>query len=127
MRNLRRRRLKCWITGLPAAVGDQEIILGEGETREADMTDRISDNAARSRYELDVDGKIVFANYRRVGSTLHIPYVEAPPSLRGTGAAGRLMRGVMETARAEGLKVVPICGYASAWIHRHHEYHDLLE
>ena len=91
------------------------------------MTDRITDNAARSRYELDVDGKIVFANYRRVGSTLHIPYVEAPPSLLGTGAAGRLMRGVMETARAEGLKVVPICSYASAWIRRHREYHDLLE
>ena len=49
------------------------------------------------------------------------------PSLRGTGAAGRLMRGVMETARAEGLKVVPICSYASAWIRRHREYHDLLE
>jgi predicted GNAT family acetyltransferase len=91
------------------------------------MADRITDNAARSRYELDVDGKIVFANYRRVGSTLHIPYVEAPPSLRGTGAAGRLMRGMMETARAEGLKVVPICSYASAWIRRHREYHDLLE
>src|SRR3954453_18265721 len=91
-----------------------------------DMTDRITDNAARSRYELDVDGKIVFANYRRVGSTLHIPYVEAPPSLRGTGAAGRLMQGVMETARAEGLKVVPICSYAAAWIRRHREYHDLL-
>jgi uncharacterized protein len=33
----------------------------------------------------------------------------------------------METARAEGLKVVPICSYASAWIRRHREYHDLLE
>ena len=86
----------------------------------------VKDNPARSRYELDVDGRIVFASYRRQGSTLYIPYVEAPPSLRGTGAAGRLMEGVMEHARAQRLKIVPICGNAALWIRRHAEYHDLL-
>jgi predicted GNAT family acetyltransferase len=90
------------------------------------MTEPVKDNAARSRFELDVDGRTVFASYRRQGSTLYIPYVEAPPSLRGTGAAGRLMQGVMDIARAEKLTVVPICSYASLWIRRHREYHDLL-
>lgn len=90
------------------------------------MTPSVKDNPAQSRFELDVDGRIVFADYRRQGSTLYIPYVEAPPSLRGTGAAGWLMRGVMDIARAEKLRVVPICGYASRWIRRHREYHDLL-
>lgn len=90
------------------------------------MSSAVKDNPAKSRYELEVDGKIVFADYRRDVSTLYIPHVEAPPSLRGTGAAGRLMEGVMETARAEGLKVVPICGYAAMWIRRHEQYHDLL-
>ena len=90
------------------------------------MASAVKDNPAKSRYELEVEGKIVFANYRRDATTLYIPYVEAPPSLRGTGAAGRLMEGVMQTARAEGLKVVPICGYAAMWIQRHGEYHDLL-
>ena len=90
------------------------------------MTTPVKDNPAQSRYELDVDGRIVYANYRRQGSTLYIPYVEAPPSLRGTGAAGRLMEGVMEHARAERLKIVPICGYAALWMRRHREHHDLL-
>ncbi|HSV30185.1 MAG TPA: GNAT family N-acetyltransferase [Candidatus Omnitrophota bacterium] len=87
----------------------------------------VTDNPARSRFELNVDGKIAFANYRRDGDVLTIPHVEAPPSLRGTGAAGELMKGVMEIARAQGLKVVPICSYASLWIRRHREYHDLLK
>lgn len=90
------------------------------------MSTPIKDNPDKRRFELDVDGRIVFANYRRDGSTLYIPYVEAPPSLRGTGAAGRLMQGVMEFARAEKLKVIPICGYAAYWVRRHREYHDLL-
>jgi hypothetical protein len=90
------------------------------------MTDSVRDNQARSRYELEVDRQIVFATYSRDGSTLYIRHVEAPPPLRGTGAAGRLMRAIMETARADGLKVVPFCSYAAFWIRRHREYHDLL-
>jgi len=32
----------------------------------------------------------------------------------------------MEIARAEGLRVKPLCWYAAGWIQRHREYHDLL-
>ncbi|MBP2230566.1 putative GNAT family acetyltransferase [Azospirillum agricola] len=85
-----------------------------------------SDNRAKNRFELAVGGQTVFADYRRSGGTLLISYVEAPPSLRGTGAAGRLMEGVMGQARAEGLKVVPVCSYAALWIQRHKQHADLL-
>lgn len=82
------------------------------------MTDAFSHNPAKSRYELEVDGRIAFADYQRSGSRLVIPHVEADPALRGTGAAGRLMGKVAETARSEGMKIVPLCGYASAWLRR---------
>jgi predicted GNAT family acetyltransferase len=52
--------------------------------------------------------------------------VESPPSLRGTGAAGRLMQGVTELARAQNLRIVPICSYAAAWMRRHRDSQDLL-
>lgn len=90
------------------------------------MESSVRDNAARSRYELEVEGQTVFADYRRDADTVMIRHVEAPPSLRGTGAAGRLMQGVVETIRAEGLKIVPLCSYASVWMRRHREHHDLL-
>jgi uncharacterized protein len=86
----------------------------------------VSDNRERSRFELNEAGQIVFANYRRQNTTLLIPYVEAPPALRGTGASGRLMEGIMRIARAEGLKIVPLCGFASAWMRRHKQHRDLL-
>lgn len=90
------------------------------------MSEPISDNQEKSRFELAVGGQTVFADYRRSGGTLVISYVEAPPSLRGTGAAGRLMEGVMAVARSERLKVVPLCGYAAHWIQRHKQHKDLL-
>ena len=83
------------------------------------MTTAVRDNPETNRYELDVGGQVVFAIYRRDGSTLYIRHVEAPPSLRGTGAAGRLMEGIMEIARAERLNIVPLCSYAAAWMRRH--------
>ena len=90
------------------------------------MSNPVQDNPGLSRYELEVDGQIVFANYRRRDGTLVITHVEAPVPLRGTGASGRLMQGMMDIVRAEQGKVVPLCGYASAWIRRHKAYADLL-
>ena len=90
------------------------------------MSDTVSDNPERQRFELDIGGEIVFADYRRQPDTLVIRYVEAPPALRGTGASDRLMHGIMAIAEAEQRKVVPLCGYASAWIRRHKRYLHLL-
>ena len=90
------------------------------------MPNLIRDNVEQGRFELEVDGRIVFADYGRQGDLLAIYHVEAPRPLRGTGAAGRLMQGVVEAARQEGRKIVPYCGYAAAWIRRHREYADVL-
>lgn len=86
---------------------------------------QVHDNRELKRFELKVDDEVVFADYRRQPGRLVITYVEAPMALRGTGAAGRLMQGVLEQARAERVKVLPLCGYARAWIQRHPEFKDL--
>lgn len=83
------------------------------------MTTAVRDNRETSRYELEVGGQVVFAIYRRDGSTLYVRHVEAPPNLRGTGAASKLMEGIIEIAGRETLTIVPLCSYAAAWMRRH--------
>ncbi|HUN52743.1 MAG TPA: GNAT family N-acetyltransferase [Candidatus Sulfotelmatobacter sp.] len=92
----------------------------------AAMANEVRENAAAGRFELVEDGALVFANYRRQGDRVIVPHVEAAPRLRGTGAADRLMLGIMQLLRAEGARIVPLCSYAAAWMRRHKEYHDLL-
>lgn len=87
----------------------------------------VIDQVSRQRFELVEEGKLAFADYRKNGGTLILPYVEADPALRGRGTAGRLMEGVMEIVRQRGLKVRPVCGYAVMWLERHPEYVDLVE
>jgi len=86
----------------------------------------VVDNPERRRFELEEQGLVAFADYRLEGERLVIPHVEAPPALRGTGAAGRLMTGVLDLVRGRGLKVVPLCPYADAFIRRHPQYQDLV-
>ena len=78
------------------------------------------------RYEMDEQGQTSWADYRRSGETLYIDHVEAPMALRGSGAAGRLMAALAADARAKQLRIVPICGYAAAWLRRSHEFRDLV-
>jgi uncharacterized protein len=88
--------------------------------------DQLRDNTAASRYELDIDGETVFATYRKSGDTLTILWVEAPPALRGSGAAGRLMKLLGQEAAANKWSIVPVCGYAAAWLRRSREFRGLV-
>ncbi len=83
-----------------------------------------TDNTAKFRFEYHVrtaDGAqdCAFAHYRREGNEIHITHVEAPTALRGTGAAGELMRHITHHARENALTLIPICSYAVAWLKKH--------
>lgn len=84
------------------------------------------DASERGRFELDVAGRLVTADYGREPGVLVIRFVFAPPELRGTGAADRLMEGVAETARREDRRIVALCGYARAWLRSRTAHRDLL-
>ncbi len=86
----------------------------------------VIDNISSSRFELEEAGHIAFADYFHRNGVLVIPHVEAPTALRGTGAAGRLMDGVLKIVRGRGEKVVPTCSYAAAYMRQHPEHQDLL-
>ncbi len=79
----------------------------------------MKNNSALSRFELEVDGKVAYANYRIAKNILNIDYVFSPPELRGTGIAGKLMEEIVKYAKEQNMEIVPICGYAAAWMKRH--------
>lgn len=78
-----------------------------------------SDNKAEHRFEYAMNDAVAFAVYRRTGTSLYIDHVEAPPVLRGTGAAGLLMQGIVDVAAAEKRSLVPVCPYAVSWLAKH--------
>ena len=85
----------------------------------------VRDNPALSRFELDVEGGLAFANYRRAAGTVIITHTETPRALRGRGIASELVQGALESIRADGNKVVGGCGFVVDYLRRHPEFSDL--
>lgn len=55
-----------------------------------------------------------------------IDHTFVDPSLRGQGVAALLIEKVVEMAREENLKIVPVCSYAVAVLNRGDKYQDIL-
>ncbi len=85
----------------------------------------VRNNTALSRYELDVDGAIAFANYRLAPGKVIITHTETPRPLRGRGIASELVQGALEQIRADGLKVVAGCGFVVDYLDKHPEFADV--
>jgi uncharacterized protein len=86
----------------------------------------VRDNTALSRFELDVEGAVAFANYRRAPGTVIITHTETPGALRGRGIVSELVHGALELIRADGNKVVAGCGFVVDYLRRHPEFSELI-
>ncbi|HTY49772.1 MAG TPA: GNAT family N-acetyltransferase [Steroidobacteraceae bacterium] len=86
----------------------------------------VRDNSEASRYELDTPSGPAFIDYRRHGGVAALVHAEVPQALQGQGIGSQLAQGVLELARAQGLKILPRCPFIAAYIQRHPQYQDLL-
>ena len=78
------------------------------------------------RFVVTADGVEAELDYRIEDGVISLTHTGVPEAIGGRGIAGDLVRAAFEFARAEGLKVRPLCSYAEAWSRRHAEYADLL-
>jgi hypothetical protein len=86
------------------------------------MANTVRDNAERHRFELDADGHIAFSNYKREGSVITFMHTKVPAALNGRGIGSALVRGALDLARAQGLKVKALCPFVQAYLDKHPEY-----
>ena len=89
---------------------------------------RIERVAAAERYEMRVGGELAGRlEYRGGGEVRALTHTEIEPAFEGQGLGSRLVRFALDDARADGLKIVPICPFVTRFLHEHHEYLDLVE
>jgi hypothetical protein len=86
----------------------------------------IRHNAEARRFEALVEGELCRADYRLVQDVMHLVHTEVPRRFEGRGLAAQVLRAALDYARANGLKVVPVCGYVRAYMRRHKDTQDLL-
>jgi predicted GNAT family acetyltransferase len=90
------------------------------------MTDVVN-NKAHDRYELATDGHIAATYYKLADGVISFMHTEVPPELGGKGVGSRLIKGALDQARADGLKVIAQCPFVKAYIGKNPDYADLLK
>lgn len=85
----------------------------------------VIDNPEKQRFELPIDGRTAFSEYRLEDGVLTVRHTEVPKELEGQGIGSQLARGVLDHARARGWKVIARCPFVHAYMQRHPEYDDL--
>lgn len=69
---------------------------------------------------------IGYAVIEERGGRWVIPHTEVDPAYGGQGIARRLIEEIIDAARREGRKIVPVCSYAAKMMQGKDEYRDVL-
>lgn len=86
-------------------------------------------DARQGRYVARLEGVEAEAELtftRRAENRISADHTGAPEALRGTGAAGALVRHMVEDARANGFAIVPLCPYVQAQYAKYPEWSDVF-
>ncbi|MGZ5400334.1 MAG: GNAT family N-acetyltransferase [Nocardioides sp.] len=84
------------------------------------MSTEVSDQPAKSRYEIRVDGELAgFAEYRLHGDHVTFTHTEVDDAYEGQGLGSKLARGALDGARDANLAVFPACPFIARYVKRH--------
>jgi hypothetical protein len=83
-------------------------------------------NESSARFELAVDGRKAFVDFKRKEDTVILVHTEVPAELEGRGVAATLVLKTLEYLDAHHLKLVPACTYIQYFLKRHPEWKKLI-
>ena len=87
----------------------------------------VHDAPENERFEIEVDGRLAGAAfYRRTPGRIAFLHTEIEPDFEGQGLGGTLVKEALNTARQEGVDVLPYCPFVRSYIAGHPEYLDLV-
>lgn len=82
-------------------------------------------DGSKGRYAARVDGGEAELTYRLKDGVMAIDHTFTPPQARGRNIARRIAERAVDDARAEGLRVDPICPYVKLLFERKPEWASL--
>ena len=86
------------------------------------------DSETGGRYVVVIDGHEAEMTYSRAGATrIIIDHTGVPSELGGRGVGKALVERAVIDARAEGIKIIPLCPFAKATLEKHPEWQDVVQ
>lgn len=86
----------------------------------------VRDNQTMRRFEMVSGDATAFVEYHRSSDQIVLTHTEVPEAMSGQGVGSKLVGGVLDAIRAEGVTVVPECEFVATFIQRHPGYQSLV-
>lgn len=90
-----------------------------------DSAQTLYQNSDLNRFELESEGSIAFIDYTIRHGLLFLIHTEVPAALRGKGIGNIIVEKVLEYAKQNNYKIVPICPFIQTYLKRHPEWKDI--
>ncbi|HEX8665893.1 MAG TPA: GNAT family N-acetyltransferase [Beijerinckiaceae bacterium] len=91
------------------------------------MDTDVVDNSRESRFEMAVGDALAVAYYKQEDGRVLLLHTEVPQELSGQGIGSKLAKGVFESLRRRGARVVAQCPFMAGYAAKHPEYAGLLD
>lgn len=88
--------------------------------------DQVTDNRAKSRFEVRVGDNVAFLEYSQRGSMFGLTYLFVPEHLQYKGLEEILTKYALDYARINHLQVAPVSSYTAEYVRERREYDDVL-
>jgi len=85
----------------------------------------VTHNKDNNRFETFIEGQLSKLDYMINGDTIVMTHVGVNPAHRGNGVAAKITQTALEYAKANSMRVIPMCSYVGAYIRRNPEYREL--
>lgn len=93
-----------------------------------ELTIKREDGPTGGRYTVSSGGDVAEMTYSRAGQTrIIIDHTSVPDSMRGLGVGKRLVEAAVTDARAEGVKIIPLCLFAKATLAKQPDWQDVVQ
>ena len=91
------------------------------------MALRVEHETDQSRFVAFVDDERAgFTEYSLADGVMTMPHTVTEPRFEGQRVASAVVEAALDHARAEGLRVRPLCWFVAGWIDRHPDYADVV-
>ena len=74
----------------------------------------------------DVEGEAEITFTKRGPDLISADHTGAPEAMRGTGAAAELVAHMVDDARQNGFRIIPLCPYIQAQYKKHPDWADVF-
>lgn len=87
----------------------------------------VINNTEEQCFEINMDNETAELTYSIEDDVMIIPHTFVPKTFEGKGVGSLLAKTALDYAKANNLKVVPLCPFIDTYIQRHPEYKELTE